>query len=69
MAEGKRGRPKKYEDPTEGQRLASAKWQAENRSRKQYLNTKSTAKRFILNVATDEDINLVQEWLAERTSK
>lgn len=42
---------------TETQRKAKDKWQQKNREKASYYTAKSTAKRFINELATDEDLN------------
>lgn len=46
---------------TEAQKRANLKWDENNKERKQYLNRRSTAKNFILKLATDEDLQMLQE--------
>lgn len=51
---------------SEAQRRAFKKYEQRNPEAKQYRNKKSATKNFILVTATDEDIELVKEWLDER---
>lgn len=37
-----------------------------NKARKLYINKRSTAKSFILNLATEEDLANIEEYVAER---
>lgn len=46
---------------TEARKKANLKWDENNKQRKQYLNRRSTAKNFILKLATDEDLQMLQE--------
>ncbi|CAJ1187792.1 hypothetical protein CPR19092_LGOLGGFK_01095 [Companilactobacillus paralimentarius] len=39
------------------QRKASDKWDRKNKERKQYINRRSTARNFIKNQATKEDVD------------
>lgn len=54
---------------TEAQQRATNAYRQRNKGKTQYLNQKSAAKRFILANATDEDIELVREWLGSRTTE
>lgn len=51
---------------TEAQRKASKKYEQKNPIAKQYRNKKSATKSFILNIATEEDLLLIEDWLNER---
>lgn len=51
---------------SEAKRRANKKYDQKNAEAKQYRNKKSTTKNFILKTATDEDIELVKQWLEER---
>ena len=41
-------------------------WNEKNKQHRQYLNKRSATKNFILKLATNEDIKLVNDWLNER---
>lgn len=49
--------------------LSNRKWDAKNKEHRQYLNKKGATKSFILNLANPDDLELVREWLKERTNK
>lgn len=51
---------------TEAQRRATKKYEQKNAEAKQYRNKKSATKKFITETATNEDIELVKQWLEER---
>ncbi|MHC5226888.1 hypothetical protein ACYSNW_01275 [Enterococcus sp. LJL99] len=51
---------------SEAQRNATKRYEQKNAVAKAYRSKKATAKNFILKTATDEDISLVEEWIAER---
>lgn len=51
---------------TEARKKANLKWDENNKQRKQYLNRRSTAKNFILKLATDEDLQMLQEAIDKR---
>ncbi|NHJ00224.1 hypothetical protein ET007_08985 [Lactococcus garvieae] len=50
-------------------READKKWNDKNKEKRAYFNKKSNCKSFILNLATDEDLIKVREWLSERESQ
>ena len=47
-------------------RAKANKWDEKNKARKLYINKRSTAKSFILNLATEEDLANIEEYVAER---
>ncbi|WP_457922994.1 hypothetical protein [Enterococcus faecalis] len=51
---------------SEAQRKAIKKYEKKNAAAKQYRNKKYATKSFILNLATEEDLQLVRSWLKER---
>lgn len=51
---------------TEAQRRASKKWDEKNRARKSYITRRSSAKSFILNLATEEDLDAILSYVEER---
>lgn len=51
---------------TEAQRRASKNYEQRNPEAKQYRNKKSATKNFITQTATEEDFQLVLEWVEER---
>ncbi|MBT9018620.1 hypothetical protein BTI91_04260 [Lactobacillus delbrueckii subsp. bulgaricus] len=51
------------------QARAARKWNAEHREIMRKAAAKSSAKRFILKLATDEELREVQQWLAQRKSE
>lgn len=54
---------------TEAQRRAKAKWQKKNREKAAYYTAKSTAKRFITELATDEDLAEITHIIKEINKK
>lgn len=51
---------------TEAQRRAFKKYEQKNAAAKQYRNKRSATKSFITTLATEEDLERVQQWLADR---
>lgn len=51
---------------TEARAKANKKWDEKNKARKLYINKRSTTKSFILNLATEEDLDNIEEYIAER---
>ena len=51
---------------TEARAKANKKWDEKNKARKLYINKRSTAKSLILNLATEEDLANIEEYVAER---
>lgn len=51
---------------TEARAKANKKWDEKNKARKLYINKRSTTKSFILNLATEEDLANIEEYVAER---
>ena len=51
---------------TEARAKANKKWDEKNKARKLYINKRSSAKCFILNLATEEDLANIEEYVAER---
>lgn len=51
---------------SEAQKRASRKWDHKNKSRRQYINRKSTARNFIKKEATKEDIDELKDLLKNR---
>ncbi len=51
---------------SEARKRANAKWDAKNKDRKQYINRRSVAKNFILNMATEEDLRQMEKYIAQR---
>lgn len=60
----KAGRPRKYADPQEGQRIANAKYREKNKDRISYLSKRSTCRSFIRSLATPEDIAEIKALIA-----
>lgn len=54
---------------SEALRQAVKRYEQKNAQAKQYRNKKSATKSFILNLATEEDLQLVEEWLKERENQ
>ena len=51
---------------TEARAKANKKWDEKNKARKLYINKRSTAKSFILNLATEEDLKNIKQYIADR---
>ncbi|CAM3125751.1 hypothetical protein SAMN04487792_0264 [Lactobacillus bombicola] len=54
---------------TEAREKANRKWDSKNKERKRYLNKRSTAKSFILNLATQEDLETIKKYVAQRENE
>lgn len=64
----KRGNKMTEFTTTEAQRKAKEKWQQENREKSKRYSYKSTAKNFINNYATEEDLKELLDLIEERRS-
>ena len=53
---------------SEARKKANKKWDDKNKARKLYINKRSTTKSFILNLATEEDLEQIEKYIAERRS-
>ena len=51
---------------SEAQKRASRKWERKNKSRRQYINRRSTARNFIKKEATEEDLGELRTLLKNR---
>lgn len=51
---------------TEARAKANKKWDEKNKARKLYINKRSAAKSFILNLATEEDLENIKKYIVER---
>lgn len=51
---------------SEARRRANKKWDEQNKARKAYINKRSTSKSFILNLATEEDLDAILSYVEER---
>lgn len=51
---------------SESRKKANAKWDAKNKERKKYINKRSTAKSFILNLVTKDDLDQIEKFIKER---
>ena len=51
---------------SEARKRANKKWDSKNKERKQYIRNRSGAKNFILKQATEEDLQAMGEYIAER---
>lgn len=54
---------------SEAKRRANKKYDQNNPEGRQYRNKKSATKSFIRDLASDDDLELVQGWLEERLKK
>lgn len=50
----------------DAQRRAADKWDAKNPENKAHRRAKSEAKRFILNRASEDELQQVEHWVTER---
>ena len=53
---------------SEARKRANKKWDDKNKARKLYINKRSTTKSFILNLATEEDLEQIEKYIEERRS-
>lgn len=51
---------------TEARAKANKKWDENNKTRKLYINKRSTCKSFILNLATEQDLENIKQYIADR---
>ena len=54
---------------SEAQRKANKKWDEKNKERKSYINKRSTAKSFILNLTTQEDLETIKKYVEQRKNE
>ena len=54
---------------SEAQKRANAKWESENRERRNYLSKRSSARGFIRNKATQEDLLELRDMIDEKLSE
>lgn len=54
---------------SEARKKANKKWDDKNKARKLYINKRSTTKSFILNLATEDDLEQIEKYIEERRSK
>lgn len=54
---------------SEAQKRASAKWEAQNREHRNYLSKRSSARGFIRNKATQEDLLELRDMIDEKLSE
>lgn len=54
---------------SEARKRANKRWDDKNKARKLYINKRSTTKSFILNLATEEDLEQIEKYIEERRSK
>ena len=47
---------------------ANKRWDDKNKARKLYINKRSTTKSFILNFATEADLEQIEKYIEERRS-
>lgn len=53
---------------SEARKKANKRWDDKNKARKLYINKRSTTKSFILNLATEEDLEQIKKYIEERHS-
>lgn len=53
---------------SEARKRANKSWDDKNKARKLYINKRSTTKSFILNLATEEDLEQIEKYIEERRS-
>lgn len=54
---------------SEAQKRANAKWESENREHRNYLSKRSSARGFIRNKATQEDLLELRDMIDEKLSE
>lgn len=54
---------------SEAQKRANAKWEAQNREHRNYLSKRSSARGFIRNKATQEDLLELRDMIDEKLSE
>lgn len=54
---------------SKAKRKANQKWDEKNKERKLYINKRSTAKSFILSLATEEDLKAIEDYVKQRREK
>ena len=54
---------------TDARIKANKKWDDKNKDRKAYINKRSTAKNFILKLATAEDLDNMEKYIQERRNE
>lgn len=54
---------------SEARKRANKKWDDKNKDRKNYIVKRSTTKSFILNLATEDDLEQIEKYIEERRSK
>ena len=54
---------------TEARKKANKKWDENNKDRKNYIVKRSTTKNFILKSATEEDLEVIENYIRERKAK
>lgn len=54
---------------SEAQKRANAKWESENRERRNYLSKRSSARGFIRNKATQEDLLELRDMIDKKLSE
>jgi hypothetical protein len=65
--QARRGRPRKDPKDVVSQTEANKRWQAANKDRAKYLQYRSTARSFIRNHATADDLDELRTLIAERS--
>lgn len=53
---------------SEARKKANKRWDDKNKARKLYINKRSTTKSFILNFATEADLEQIKKYIEERRS-
>lgn len=53
---------------SEARKKANKRWDDKNKARKFYINKRSTTKSFILNFATEADLEQIEKYIEERRS-
>lgn len=54
---------------SEARLKANRKWDENNKARKRYINSRSQAKNFIFNYATEEDLDNLEKFISEKRKK
>ncbi|TYC50903.1 hypothetical protein ESZ50_01415 [Weissella muntiaci] len=63
------GRPRKSEDEKVSQNEANQNWREKNKEKTKYLNYRSTARSFIRKLATNADLDELEQLIVEKRNQ
>ncbi|CAK1229857.1 hypothetical protein R82291_FJPPFKPJ_00668 [Fructobacillus cardui] len=66
MTDKKVGRPAEYESSTTAQNEANKRWAEKNKEHKKYLSYRTYSRSFIRKLATEDDLNELEQLIQER---